>query len=84
MLKIIDSKDIVTDVEARDLYPGCEIIMLDFNFDKLSGRVYAISTASESSEELINLLRTFDDDKLPALIGYYNEGDRIGVLDEIE
>lgn len=81
MIKIIDSKDIITDAEARDLYPGCKIVMTDFDYDKLSGRVYAISTSPDTADDLAKVRFALEDEgKHTALLGHYEGGGRIGVL----
>lgn len=85
MLKIIDSKDIITDAEARDLYPDCKIVMTDFDYDKLSGRVYAISTSPDTANDLAKVRFALEDDgKHTALLGHYKGCCLLGVFYEVK
>ena len=85
MLKIIDSKDTISTDSALDLYPDCKIVMTDFDYDKLSGRVYAISTSQDTAEELTSVRLALEDEgKSTASFGHYEGGGCIGVLYGIE
>ena len=85
MLKIIDSKDIITDAEARDLYPDCKIVMTDFDYDKLSGRVYAISTSPDTADDLAKVrFALVDEGKHTALLGHYKGCCLLGVFYEVK
>lgn len=84
MLKIIDSKDVVTVEEARKYCVGGEVLVIDFDFDTKLGKVYAISTSSDTACELQELQNKFEVSNVrTATLGCYVEGYRTGILHEI-
>lgn len=85
MLKIIDSKDIVTFDEARSAYCGYRVLVINVDYDEMLGNIYAISTDTTTTKELLRMREGFREKGInTAMLGAYSEGGDIGVQFDIE